>query len=57
LEAFLELVLDPSGVDHALPLLLGEPERIRLVGLLGTLEAERDRPRIVACQEIIETFL
>jgi hypothetical protein len=52
LEAFLHLVLDPGGVDHALSLLPGEPERVGFIGLLSALEAERDRSRIVARRQV-----
>ena len=34
-EAFLQFVLESSGMDHALPLLLREPERVSFVGFPG----------------------
>ena len=39
-------------IEQGFPLVLGELERIRLAGLLGPLEAENNRSRIIARQVI-----
>ena len=44
-------------IEQCFPLLLGELERIRLAGLLGPLEAENNRSRIIARQVIAQALL
>ena len=57
LDLFLQGPAQLGELEQCFPLLLGELERIGLAGLLGPLEAEDNRSRIIARQVIDQALL